>query len=66
MQGVKEPYPRSGRCDVLLFPGKYCHDNSIVLKFGTYKPLSHVRFKIVDDLLRLEIYLEEESCLVRK
>ena len=60
-RGIKELYLRSGRCDVLLFPSKYCHDNSIVLKFGTYEPLSHVRFKIVDDLLRLDIYREKRK-----
>ena len=37
---VKELYPRSGRYDVLLFPGKYCHGNSVILKFGTYEPSS--------------------------
>ncbi|QDA31169.1 hypothetical protein FH039_05555 [Thermococcus indicus] len=60
-EGVKELHLRSGRCDVLLFPGRYCADNNIVLRFGTYEPISHVYFKIRGDLLRLEIYREDRK-----
>ncbi|NJE61918.1 hypothetical protein [Thermococcus sp. 21S7] len=60
-EGVKELYLRSGRCDVLLFPGRYCADNNIVLGFGTYETTSHVYFKIRGDFLRLEICWEDRK-----
>ncbi|NPB03080.1 MAG: hypothetical protein GXO39_01510 [Thermotogae bacterium] len=60
-EGVKELYLRSGRCDVLLFPGRYCQDNSVVLRFGTYEPTSYISFKIRGDLLQLKIHGEDRK-----
>ncbi|AEH24258.1 hypothetical protein PYCH_05700 [Pyrococcus yayanosii CH1] len=62
-EGVKELYLRSGRCGVLLFPGRYCRDNSITLRLGTYEPMSHIRFKIRGDLLQLKIHRENRKDL---
>ena len=60
-EGVKELYLRSGWCDVLLFPGRYCRNNSVVLRFGTYAPMSHVSFKIRGNLLQLKIHRENRK-----
>ena len=60
-EGVKELYLRSGWCDVLLFPGRYCRDNSVVLRFGTYAPMSHVSFKLKGNLLQLKIHREDRK-----
>ncbi|MCA6213825.1 hypothetical protein GQS78_06090 [Thermococcus bergensis] len=60
-EGVKELYIRSGKCDVLLFPGRYCRDNSITLRLGTYEPISYIIFKINGDLIQLKIRREDRK-----
>lgn len=60
-EGVKELYLRSGKCDVLLFPGRYCRDNSITLRLGTYEPISHIILKMNGDLIQLKIHQEDRK-----
>jgi len=63
-EGVRELHLRAGEVDVLLFPGKYCQE-SLVLNFGTYDPISYVRIKKGREGIRLEVYREDKKVCER-